>query len=174
LSRQLWLNFFGHTHQDEFEIFYENGNSSEEARPTNVAFIGPSVTTYGNVNPGFRIYTIDGDYEGSTFQMLDHQTYYMNLTEANINRDTKPIEFILSYSARQAFQMTDLTPHEWHNLVMKMKNDNNLFQMFYKFLFNRSDNIGESHCYGHVCKRDILCRLVSALSHDNHFCKKFL
>ena len=29
-------------------------------------FIGPSVTTYTGLNPGFRIYTVDGDYDKST------------------------------------------------------------------------------------------------------------
>ena len=29
-------------------------------------FIGPSVTTYTGLNPGFRIYYIDGDYDKST------------------------------------------------------------------------------------------------------------
>jgi sphingomyelin phosphodiesterase len=169
--------FFGHTHQDEFEIFYDTDyskNSVQNLRPTNVAFIGPSLTTYGNVNPGFRIYTIDGNYEGSTYQILDHSTYYLNLTEANIHRDLKPIEYILSYSALKEFQMTDLTPEQWHNLIVLMKQDNSLFEKFYKFLFNRSENIGDNHCNGRVCKRNILCRLVSALSHDNKFCKKIL
>jgi len=169
--------FFGHTHQDEFEIFYDHDhspNSISQFRPTNVAFIGPSVTTFGNVNPGYRIYTVDGNYEGSSYQVLDHETYFMNLTEANINRDSKPLEFFLSYSARNAFPIMDLTPEQLHNLVIQIKDDNYLFQKFYKFFFNRSDNIGDEHCNGRVCKRNILCRLVSALSHDNNFCKKFL
>ena len=29
-------------------------------------FIGPSVTTYTGLNPGFRIYTVDGDYDKSS------------------------------------------------------------------------------------------------------------
>ena len=32
-----------------------------------VSFIGPSVTTFGNLNPGYRIYTVDGLYSNSTF-----------------------------------------------------------------------------------------------------------
>lgn len=55
--------FYGHTHQDEFVVFYDPETNS---RATNVAFITPSVATWTNLNPSFRIFTIDGDYEGSS------------------------------------------------------------------------------------------------------------
>ena len=31
-----------------------------------VAYMGPAVTTYQGLNLGFRIYTMDGDYDGTT------------------------------------------------------------------------------------------------------------
>lgn len=41
--------FFGHTHLDEFEMFYDE---KDKTRPLGVAFIAPSVTTYIDLNPG--------------------------------------------------------------------------------------------------------------------------
>lgn len=41
--------FFGHTHKDEFEMFYDE---TDKTRPLGVAFIAPSVTTYVDLNPG--------------------------------------------------------------------------------------------------------------------------
>lgn len=41
--------FFGHTHVDEFEMFYDEETLT---RPVSIAFIAPSVTTYINLNPG--------------------------------------------------------------------------------------------------------------------------
>lgn len=41
--------FFGHTHVDEFQMFYDEETMT---RPLGVAFIAPSVTTYINLNPG--------------------------------------------------------------------------------------------------------------------------
>lgn len=41
--------FFGHTHLDEFQMFYDEATMT---RPLGVAFIAPSVTTYVNLNPG--------------------------------------------------------------------------------------------------------------------------
>lgn len=44
--------FFGHTHLDEFQMFYDEETMS---RPLGVAFIAPSVTTFVNLNPGESI-----------------------------------------------------------------------------------------------------------------------
>uniref|UniRef100_A0A3Q3J3G6 Saposin B-type domain-containing protein n=1 Tax=Monopterus albus TaxID=43700 RepID=A0A3Q3J3G6_MONAL len=40
--------FFGHTHLDEFQLFYDEETMS---RPLGVAFIAPSATTFVNLNP---------------------------------------------------------------------------------------------------------------------------
>lgn len=55
--------FFGHTHYDEFELFYD---SEDKSRATSIAYVGPSVTPYYNLNPGYRIYYVDGDRPQST------------------------------------------------------------------------------------------------------------
>ena len=49
--------FYGHTHQDEFIVFYEP--EAANARATNVAFISPSVATWTNLNPSYTIFTTD-------------------------------------------------------------------------------------------------------------------
>lgn len=37
------------------------------SRPTQMMYIGPSVTTFVNLNPAYRIYTIDGVRNDSTY-----------------------------------------------------------------------------------------------------------
>ena len=54
--------FFGHTHFDEYELFYDE---YRRIRATNIAYIGPSVTSYYGLNPGYRIYRVEGDHEHS-------------------------------------------------------------------------------------------------------------
>ena len=34
---------------------------------SSMAYIGPSLTTYQNLNPGYRLYTVDGNYDKSTY-----------------------------------------------------------------------------------------------------------
>ena len=56
--------FFGHTHKDEFEIFYD---VETYTRATNVVYVGGSVTTYSQINPSYRMYTVDGSYNGASW-----------------------------------------------------------------------------------------------------------
>jgi sphingomyelin phosphodiesterase len=75
--------FYGHTHADEFEVFYDVEENSKRVkwrrrlrggkksfkftgRPVGVAYLGPSVTTYENHNPAYRIYYVDGDHDNTT------------------------------------------------------------------------------------------------------------
>jgi sphingomyelin phosphodiesterase len=78
--------FFGHTHFDQFKIYYDLVNTS---RAVNIAYITPSVTTYSDLNPAYRIYTIDGFYEGTSARVLDHETRILNLTDANLTNKPK-------------------------------------------------------------------------------------
>ena len=59
--------FYGHTHKDEYKIFYDTVDVN---RPVNVAFIAPSLTTYSRLNPGYRTYTVDGQRPDSTWVCL--------------------------------------------------------------------------------------------------------
>ncbi len=47
--------FYGHTHNDEFSVFY-----NEDGQPSNVAFVGPSITSWTELNVGYRIFYLDG------------------------------------------------------------------------------------------------------------------
>ncbi|XP_023247075.1 sphingomyelin phosphodiesterase-like [Copidosoma floridanum] len=59
----IMAQFFGHTHYDEFEVFYD---THDYTRALNIGYIGPSATPYFNLNPGYRIYYIDGDHINTT------------------------------------------------------------------------------------------------------------
>ncbi|KAF8495085.1 sphingomyelin phosphodiesterase [Gautieria morchelliformis] len=69
--------FFGHTHEDEFSIFYANNatNISAETAGT-VSWVGPSITPLTNLNSGFRVYEVDS----STFDILDAHTWFSNVS----------------------------------------------------------------------------------------------
>ncbi|KAJ8970429.1 hypothetical protein NQ317_006554 [Molorchus minor] len=124
--------FFGHTHFDEFEVFYDR---SDLSRAVGIAYVGPSVSPYYNLNPGYRIYYVDGDHDKSTRSVIDHESWTMNLREANLYG--YPIWFKL-YSARQAFGMDALRPQDWDDFVQRMSNDPKLFELFYKYYYKAS------------------------------------
>lgn len=96
--------FFGHKHEDEFQIWYEmsNGNSSSVSRKTQdaraMAFIAPSVTPLSNVNPSLRVYEVDPE----TYEVMDYEQYYTQLYGVDKLNGTRP-SWNLLYTARDAY-----------------------------------------------------------------------
>ncbi|WFD36531.1 hypothetical protein MCUN1_003414 [Malassezia cuniculi] len=100
--------FFGHTHEDQFHVYYynDNGNPTTASQDTrNVvanAFVAPSVTTYTNLNPTFRVYQVDPE----TYEVYDFDQYYSEVDEfddlINNNRNHGPVWRHL-YSARESY-----------------------------------------------------------------------
>ena len=153
--------FFGHTHYDEFRIFYDTKTWKQA---TNIAYIGPSVTTFHDLNPGFRIYDVEASGEKSSRAVLDHHTYIMDLDKVNKTGEAK---WELEYSALKHFNMKSLAPSEWDALLKRMVNDEELFQDFYRFYFKKHV---PSKC-DLVCKKSYLCTMKTALSGGFHnFC----
>jgi len=160
-SHVITAQFFGHTHHDEFQIFYED---SDVSKPASIAYIGPSVTPYTHLNPGYRIYEVDGDHENSTQVVLDHATYIIDLAKAN--KEGKA-SWELEYKAKEAYGMKSLLPSDWNDLVNRMSKNDTLFQMFNTYFYKSYPE----PCIGN-CKTATLCRLKSARSSDYEmFCK---
>ncbi|XP_066444653.1 sphingomyelin phosphodiesterase [Eleutherodactylus coqui] len=155
--------FFGHTHLDEFEIFYDEETLS---RPLSVAFISPSVTTFINLNPGFRVYQVDGEYPHSSHVVLDHETYILNLTEANKKPNEVP-QWSLLYSALSTYRMKSAYPSDWEDLVQRFIHDDQLFQTFW-FLHHKGH---VSEVCQEFCKTDVICGLRTGRSGDLQLCK---
>ena len=63
-SETIRAQFFGHIHWDSFSMFYEDMNDPY-SKPVGVLYASPSVTTFENLNPAYRIYTIEGNVQGS-------------------------------------------------------------------------------------------------------------
>ncbi|XP_039289630.1 sphingomyelin phosphodiesterase isoform X2 [Nilaparvata lugens] len=149
--------FFGHTHFDEFELFYD---SQDLGRPTSIAYVGPSVTPYNDLNPGYRIYFIDGDHDQTTRTVIDHETWVMNLKEANLYN--YPIWYKL-YSTRSTYQMPNLLPQEWDNFLNQLAENESLFDQYYKHYWKNSPV--RPACDAE-CKKRLICDIRSGRSHD--------
>lgn len=149
--------FFGHTHYDEFEVFYDKEDMS---RAVNIAYIGPSVTPYYDLNPGYRIYYIDGDHDKTTRAVVDHETWVMNLEEANLYNYPR---WYREYTTRKAFHMPSLVPQEWDNLLNRMVDNETTFNLYYKYYWKNSPV--KPTC-DYECRKRMLCDLRSGRSHD--------
>lgn len=127
-SDTITSQFFGHTHKDEFEIFYDMNNENfdddsasliqKQWKPISVGFIGPSLTVVSGNNPSFRIYTIDPN---RGFQPIDYETYYMNLTEANLQNDlNREPNWISAGNFSHQMDIKDTLPETMHQLVLDL------------------------------------------------------
>ncbi|XP_059050871.1 sphingomyelin phosphodiesterase isoform X1 [Achroia grisella] len=149
--------FFGHTHFDEFEVFYD---PNDLGRATNIAYVGPSVSPYYDLNLGYRIYYVDGDHDATTRQVVDHETWIMNLKEAN--QFGYPIWYKL-YSARSAYSMPALRPQDWDKFIDEMTAQETVFNLYHKHYWKNSPRRGI--CDGE-CRKRLICDARSGRSHD--------
>jgi sphingomyelin phosphodiesterase len=129
-------------------------------------YIGPSLTTESFLNPGYRVFSMDGDYPGSSYWVLDHRTMIMNLTASNMYNKTI---FIDEYNARDAYQMKNLFPEDWNNLIERMHNDldGSLMSLVYTHYTKSYEN--GTKC-DHNCRRELLCGFKTTRSEDPHAC----
>ncbi|XP_034650658.1 sphingomyelin phosphodiesterase isoform X1 [Drosophila subobscura] len=154
--------FYGHTHYDEFEMFYDPHDLNH---PNSIAYIGPSVSPYYDLNPGYRVYYVDGDHDSTTRLVIDHESWIMNLKEANLYG--YPIWYKL-YTARAAYNMKALRPSDWNNLINELTNNQELFELYYKYYWKNSP--ARPTCDAE-CKKRLICDCKSGRSHDRkHFC----
>ncbi|KAM6139813.1 LOW QUALITY PROTEIN: sphingomyelin phosphodiesterase [Pterocles gutturalis] len=155
--------FFGHTHLDEFEMFYDEETLT---RPISVAFVAPSVTTYINLNPGYRVYEVDGAYPGSS-RVLDHETFILNLSEANA---VPPAARRRGGSSnpRETYGLPAAFPADWDRLLRRFQDEEQLFQRFW-FLLHKG-HPPHQPCR-RACKAALLCALRSGRSADPSLCR---
>jgi len=138
--------FFGHTHTDEFVIFYNNNSN-----PTSVQFIAPSVTTFTNINPSFRIF----EYDTSTYELLDLYQYHTNLTQANINNSPT---WTLTYQATKEYRIPDLSAASYQLLWNNFVNNQTLLQLY----VDNYQALGNIHSCTDGCRTNMLCEAQSS------------
>lgn len=127
--------FFGHTHEDEFGVFYSNNATVQTANTAaSVAYIMPSVTTYQNLNAGFRYYLVDPE----SFDVIDSVTYYANISNTNQWTKQGDVDWEFEYSARKTYDPTStlLKPNEpltaafWHQVTEEIITNQTMFETY--------------------------------------------
>ncbi|KAG0213344.1 hypothetical protein BGX28_004682 [Mortierella sp. GBA30] len=160
--------FFGHTHRDEFALYYGPGaKSSQNAIST--AWIGPSVTPFTDLNPGFRVYKVDS----KTWNVFDSKTYVADLTQAaSWDASGSSPNWHLEYSAREAYGAyvpiaanQPLSASWWHNVTTAFETKDEAFQKFWTYRA-KSANLGGTCAAGSTCVKDLVCNMRAGKSSD--------
>jgi len=143
--------FYGHTHRDQFEVFYVNDTTGKEKNhASNIAYIAPSITPGGSHNPSFRVYEID------TVTKFVYNFYAFVADLAKANKSPTGPDYIMQYSPLETYKMDNLLPASWDNLVNQMEHDNSTFNLYLKF-----KNSGFILACEGKCKQIELCQLRS-------------
>jgi predicted MPP superfamily phosphohydrolase len=96
--------FWGHTHNDQFMLYMNKETKTATAH----GYIAPSMMARSGAAqfPTIRQYI----YNRDTMEVMDYKQYFCNLTDANVK---KQVNYMVSYSAKDAYNMPDLSTDSW-------------------------------------------------------------
>lgn len=155
--------FHGHTHRDEFNVFYSQENPQYAI---NVAWNGGSATPFSFVNPNYMVYYVDPE----TYQVTDFESYIFNLTDANRFPDRRP-EWFKLYSFAEEFQMHNLSPAEADTMVKRLGTPAGRDELhrYWQFTVKMGDPELERGC-SESCLLNNLCDIVRVERGDDLKC----
>lgn len=163
--------FWGHTHQDQFMIYYANNATDLSAKTAqNVGWIGPSVTPLTGLNAGWRFYEVDtGSYE-----IMNAHTFFANMSNSHAWEASSGPVWEYEYSTRKVYDPNNTWPSTeplnaqfWHGVTDRMMNDSSLVQTYAKY--ETKSAVGMAPCNS-TCEAAKICYMrsgSSALSHAN-------
>uniref|UniRef100_A0A8D9E2E7 Sphingomyelin phosphodiesterase n=2 Tax=Cacopsylla melanoneura TaxID=428564 RepID=A0A8D9E2E7_9HEMI len=150
--------FNGHTHYEDFTLFYDKNNSSQAV---GAAYNGGSITSYYNVNPNYRVYKVDK----GTWELNDFDSYGFNISL--IQDDMSP-EWNKLYSFKEQYGLKSMRPEELNNLVIRMMDDSALFDKYFYNFFKGSNR----EQYDSKRKMKILCDIMTSEMADLTHCNQ--
>jgi sphingomyelin phosphodiesterase len=165
-SNTITGQFNGHTHKDQFHVYY---NSSNPSQPVGTVFNGASLTPYSLSNPSYKLYQVDS----TTFSLRDYEEWTFNLTLANSQPSTQSPQWYKLYSFVEAYGVDSLDPVEVDKVLYKMAQDHTLLDDYFTFKFRNGDP-GVSPGCDDACKKDNLCQIATTVYGDATHCNRFL
>ncbi|KAK0321818.1 hypothetical protein LTR82_007304 [Friedmanniomyces endolithicus] len=166
--------FFGHTHQDNKQLFYDfastnSSSPSSDVRnytalnydaPLMVAWVGPSIVPLTNYNAGWSVYSVDA----VTFEVVNAQVYFANISNT-LSWSPEPVwEF--EYDARSTYDplcqwpaYAPLNATFWSEVTERMMKDDSLIAE-YLFLASKKSVLTPA-CVGKCLERSI-CSIRSS------------
>ncbi|KAJ7640733.1 Metallo-dependent phosphatase-like protein [Mycena polygramma] len=158
--------FFGHTHDDEFEIAYSDYENRGAETAVGVVWIAPALTPRSG-SPAYKVYDVDHD----TYEIMDSKVYFSDLK--NPAYQTNP-EWKLYYSARAEYgPLVDLAPTApldarfWHAVTEAFEKNETAFQRYNEFL-TRGAHVQPCDA---ACKKVAICQMRAARAENN--CVRF-
>nr|CDJ93171.1 Metallophosphoesterase domain containing protein [Haemonchus contortus] len=161
-SDTIKAQFFGHVHFDHFTVFYEDMHNISST-PIGVLYAAPSVTTFADMNPAYRIYEVDYSDE---FKVVDIKNYYADLTKAD---EKKPPKWELLYTAKAKYGLRDLSPTSWNNVVNSIFQEARTARKYTRNAFRTRKPACDTEC-----QLNLLCLLRMGHHNSTLYCPQAL
>ena len=100
-SNNIRAVFSAHTHNDHLTFF---GARDDREKVIKTQFISPSMTTWTNLHPSYRIYEVDTD----TNEIVDYTQYRLDLDKYNTIGEKATLEWDKVYSFKDLYKVPDL------------------------------------------------------------------
>lgn len=186
-------NFFGHTHADQFNVFYEEDNKWTEDSAISVGWITQSVTPVDTYNPAWRYYEVDS----KTFEIMNSKNYYAPLNDTydyDLNKHhnetvdnftykvyepqtPREMNWIWEYSARDAYDPDQTWPIDaplnatfWHRAAKSIIERPEQIQLYYDHYYRKSPYTRQG-CTG-KCLQTTFCSFVGGSQGERTACLK--
>lgn len=157
------VQLYGHAHTSSVAVHYSTPADPRAETATSVSYIGGSLTPFGGVNPGFRVYDVD-EVSGEVWDWAD---YYYDISKAT---DQQP-EWKVLYRAREEYgsmvpvaKDQPLTAAFWHNVTTYLTTDSRAFDRFVKNKY-RDGVAARRPCRG-LCYLYTLCAMRRSRTED--------
>lgn len=169
--------FFGHTHEDQLEIFYDylpnstitkNGTTLRNttlvdySKPLTMGFIAPSITPLTGNNAGYQLYQVDA----KTFEVTGIQTYFANVSES-LTWTTPVWQF--EYDARKSYAPSypngvwptnaPLNATFWDGITQAMLMNQSIVEMYN--LYETKSSVVTKKCTSKACGAQKVCYIRS-------------
>ncbi|XP_011303537.1 sphingomyelin phosphodiesterase [Fopius arisanus] len=154
--------FTGHTHRDEFNIFYDPQDFS---KIINVAWNGGSITTWAFVNPNYRTCTINS----KTYEVEDVDNWMYNMTEANLTPDEPP-NWVKSYSFKDEYGLEDLSYNSIRDLIIELSKEGPKATIYHRHMSKDAKLAWKPWDCDAKCALENACRIVTSASTNNTDC----
>ncbi|XP_044014853.1 sphingomyelin phosphodiesterase-like [Aphidius gifuensis] len=153
--------FNGHTHNDEFNVFYDINDPS---KPINVAWNGGSITAWAKLNPNYKVYKANAN----NYNIEENEAWTYNLTEANATPEQRP-RWFRSYSFKDEYKLSDLSLMSLDSLLKRWCRDKpDDLKKYSKYFYKEAPDNGQ--CSG-KCLDNLVCRIATTSTGDKTPCK---
>lgn len=119
--------WYGHEHDQNYKITFAEGTN----RPISVSYVDGSGLPDG-MNPAYNVFYADGERGNeSTWEIVNHETWILNLTASNDNPKNEPV-FSQILDAQTHYKVSSMVPEEVHDFIKRMVCDDELFLAYQK------------------------------------------